>query len=41
MYCPYCGAELPEGSVFCGNCSASLITQEDDGLEEDSDEGAG
>ncbi|MBR6514773.1 MAG: hypothetical protein IKT46_08090 [Clostridia bacterium] len=24
MYCKYCGAELPEGSRFCGSCSATL-----------------
>lgn len=24
-YCPYCGAELPEGAVsFCGECGKSL-----------------
>lgn len=24
MFCPNCGAEIPEGSVFCANCGASI-----------------
>lgn len=24
MFCPNCGAQLPEGSVFCTNCGAKL-----------------
>ena len=22
--CPHCGATVPEGAVYCGNCGASL-----------------
>lgn len=28
MFCPNCGVELPEGSVFCANCGASVASQE-------------
>ncbi len=24
MFCPNCGADLPEGAAFCGNCSTAL-----------------
>lgn len=24
MFCPHCGAQLPEGSAFCGNCGSPL-----------------
>ena len=24
MFCPKCGAQIPDGSVFCQNCGASL-----------------
>ena len=22
--CPHCGAQVPEGAVYCGNCGATL-----------------
>ena len=25
MYCPKCGKEVPDNSVFCPNCSARLV----------------
>ena len=28
MFCPNCGAEVPEGSVFCANGGASLLSAE-------------
>jgi predicted nucleic acid-binding Zn ribbon protein len=27
MKCPHCGAEIPEGSAFCGECGAKLETK--------------
>lgn len=24
MFCPHCGAQLPDGSAFCGNCGSPL-----------------
>lgn len=32
-YCPYCGAEIHEDTVFCPNCGASLAG-EDAGCQE-------
>lgn len=26
MFCPHCGAQLPEGSAFCGNCGSPLAS---------------
>ena len=28
QYCPQCGAEIPEGDVFCSNCGHRLISEE-------------
>ena len=28
MYCPKCGADNPEGSIFCGDCGAPLAEGE-------------
>jgi len=28
MFCPNCGSNLPEGTVFCGNCGAPQRTQQ-------------
>jgi uncharacterized membrane protein YvbJ len=25
--CPHCGATVPEGAVYCGNCGATLNAQ--------------
>ena len=27
MFCPNCGAEIPDNSVFCSNCGASISSQ--------------
>lgn len=26
MFCPHCGAQLPDGSAFCGNCGSPLAS---------------
>ena len=28
MFCPNCGANLPEGTAFCGSCGAAQKTQQ-------------
>lgn len=25
MFCPHCGAQQPDGAVFCGNCGQSMV----------------
>jgi len=28
MFCPHCGKEIADGSVFCGACGSSITLQE-------------
>lgn len=28
MFCPNCGAEIPDDAVFCGNCGKNILEEE-------------
>ena len=30
QYCPYCGSQIEKGTLFCGNCGASLASIQQD-----------
>ncbi|MBR5348495.1 MAG: zinc ribbon domain-containing protein [Lachnospiraceae bacterium] len=40
MFCPKCGAQLPDGSVFCSACGTQIVQQVNTAAEQDAQQAA-